>query len=82
MKLDQTILDHVGRLPHALQGEVLDYVLFLEQRARTQPVAVGDRRERLAGVLERLVALDPFANIDPREWERKQREDRPLPGHK
>lgn len=80
MKLDQTIQEHVERLPAALQGEVLDYVLFLEQKNRNLPGATGERRERLAAVLERLSALNPFDNTDPLVWEREQRQDRQLPG--
>ena len=34
MKLDQTLQQHVEKLPLTLQGEVLDYVLYLEQKVR------------------------------------------------
>lgn len=79
MKLEQTIQQHVEKLPLALQGEVLDYVLYLQQKARRDSTDDAHRRAKLAGTLERLVALNPFANTDPAAWERRQREDRPLP---
>jgi len=81
MQLDQTIQQHVEKLPLALQGEVLDYVLYLEQKAR-QHYSADDRlrRMKLASTLEQLVALNPFAKTNPSKWEREQREDRALPG--
>ncbi len=33
IKLDQTIQQHLEKLLLSLQGEVLDYVLYLEQKA-------------------------------------------------
>jgi hypothetical protein len=80
MKLEQTIQQHVEKLPVALQGEVLDYVLYLEQKNRQGAMDDHQRRLKLSGTLERLVALQPFANINPAEWQREQRADRPLPG--
>lgn len=80
MQLDQTIQEHVEKLPLALQGEVLDYVLYLEQKARQHSADDRQRRVKLAGTLERLVALNPFAETNPTTWEREQREDRALAG--
>lgn len=80
MKLEQTIQQHVEKLPLPLQGEVLDYVLFLEQKARCHPADDQQRRTTLSSTLERLVALNPFAKTKPAAWEREQRQDRPLPG--
>lgn len=34
MRLDETIQQHVGRLPEHLQAEVNDFVLFLEQKQK------------------------------------------------
>lgn len=80
MKLEQTIQQHVEKLPLPLQGEVLDYVLFLEQKARQHSTDNQQRRKKLSDTLERLVALNPFAKTNPATWEREQREDRILPG--
>lgn len=80
MKLEQTIQQHVKKLPLTLQGEVLDYVLYLEQKTRQHSADDRQRRTKLAGTLERLVALNPFAKTNPATWEREQREDRALPG--
>lgn len=80
MKLEQTIQQHVEKLPLPLQGEVLDYVLFLEQKTRQHSTNDQQRRIKLSSTLEQLVALNPFAKTDPAIWEREQREDRALPG--
>lgn len=80
MKLEQTIQRHVEQLPLPLQGEVLDYVLFLQQKAHRHAMDDAQRRLKLSGTLERIVALNPFAAIDPAAWEREQRADRSLPG--
>lgn len=80
MTLEQTIRLHVERLPLPLQGEVLDYVLALEQKVRRQPADDAARRARLAATLDRAVALNPFAETDPLAWERDQRQERSLPG--
>ncbi len=80
MKLEQTIQQHVEKLPLPLQGEVLDYVLFLEQKARQHSTNDQQRRMKLSSTLERLVTLNPFAKTNPAVWEREQREDRALPG--
>ena len=82
MKLEQTIQQHVEKLPLPLQGEVLDYVLYLEQKTRQHSTDDEQRRMKLSITLERLVALNPFAKTDPAQWEREQREDRGLPGRK
>jgi len=41
MTLEQTIQEHVVRLPAHLRGEVLDYVLFLEQKVRRRTEGQG-----------------------------------------
>lgn len=80
MKLEETIQQHVEKLPLPLQGEVLDYVLYLEQKVRQPSTNDQQRRGMLSSTLERLVALNPFANTNAALWEREQREDRTLPG--
>ncbi len=79
MNLEQTIQQHVEKLPLPLQGEVLDYVLYLEQKARQPSTNDQQRRMKLSSTLEQLVALNPFAKTNPALWEREQREDRTLP---
>lgn len=39
-----------------------------------------ERRDRMVAALEELGRLGTFAGIDPVEWQREQRVDRPLPG--
>lgn len=80
MKLEQTIQQHVEKLSLPLQGEVLDYVLYLEQKARQHSTDDQQRRIKLSSSLERLIALNPFTTTNPCVWEREQREDRTLPG--
>jgi len=80
MKLEQTIQQHLEKLPLPLQGEVLDYVLYLEQKSRKQSSTDSGGRARLANALERIVAMNPFAETDPATWAREQRHDRALPG--
>lgn len=80
MKLEQTIQQHVEKLPLSLQGEVLDYVLYLEQKNRQHSTDDKQRRIKLSSTLERLVALNPFPDASPAAWEREQRKDHPMPG--
>lgn len=79
MKLDQTIQQHVEKMPLALQGEVLDFVIYLEQKAGLQPAVDTERRKPLAIALEKAAALNPYAEVDPVSWVREQRNDRSLP---
>lgn len=80
MKLDQTIQQHLDKMPLPLQGEVLDFVLYLEQKAGKQSITDSDRRKSLASALNKATALNPYAGIEPAEWVREQRGDRLLPG--
>ena len=82
----QQVQQHAAVLPLALQTELLNYVIYLEQKAQsiipaTTNVAKEQQRQRLAEALEQLAALNPFSDIaDPVAWQREQRQDRPLPG--
>lgn len=80
MQLDQTIRQHVARMSLPLQGEVLDFVLFLKKGSRCQPSVEGERRTALASVLDKAATLNPFAEVDPIAWQGEQRIDRALPG--
>lgn len=79
MKLEQTIQRHLEKLSLPLQGEVLDYVLYLEQKNKKQISPDSERRVRLAHVLEQVVAINPYSAIDPAKWTQEQRHDRALP---
>jgi len=77
------IAEHVQRLTPAEQKEVLDFILFLEQRAgRPLPAVDEDARDmRLAETLEKLQAVRPFGEIaDPVDWQSEIRQDRLPPG--
>lgn len=79
----QQIQHHAAALPLSAQAELLNYAVYLEQKAReTTPVTSSqERQDRLAAALAQAVALNPFAEIvDPVAWQREQREDRSLPG--
>lgn len=80
MKLDQTIQQHVEKMPLTLQGEVLDFVIYLEQKTLRQYPVDTERRKPLAIALEKAAALNPYAEVDPAAWVREQRNDRTLPG--
>ena len=80
MKLDQAIQQHLEKLPLTLQGEVLDYVLYLEQKSGKPTPNDSERRKSLASALEKVAAMNPYAEVDPVAWAREQREERTLPG--
>jgi len=80
MKLNQAIQQHLERLPLPLQGEVLDYVLYLEQKSGKPPSSDSERRKSLASALEKVAAMNPYAEVDPVAWAREQRDERALPG--
>lgn len=80
MKLDQAIQQHLEKLPLALQGEVLDYVLYLEQKTGKHSPSSSESRKSLASALEKVAAMNPYAGVDPAAWEREQRGERALPG--
>jgi hypothetical protein len=80
MKLNQAIQQHLEKFPLPLQSEVLDYVLYLEQKAGKQSANDNERRKLLASALEKAVAMNPFAEVDPSAWVRSQRDERSLPG--
>lgn len=79
----QQIQHYAAALPLSSQAELLNYAIYLEQKAqgKTSDISPQVRRDRLAAALEQAVALNPFAEIaDPVAWQREQRHDRPLPG--
>jgi len=83
MNYPALIAEHTEHLRPAEQKEVLDFVLFLEQRENPRPPEPGadERGRRLAEALRNLQAANPFKDItDPVAWQREIRQDRPLPG--
>lgn len=83
MNYPALIAEHAQHLKPSEQKEVMDFVLFLEQRAGRPVAEVDDdeRGRRLAEALRQLQAVDPFKDIaDPIAWQREIRQDRSLPG--
>lgn len=83
MSLAQIIQQHVDLLPQYQQAEVLDFVLFLEQKKQSSFNVVNDdeRRQNLAASLRQLAQSAAFSEIkDPVAWQKKVREDKPLFG--
>ncbi len=68
MKLDLAITQHLEKLPLSSQSEVLDYILYLEQKAEKQSANDSERRKHLASALQKVVAMNPYAEIDPAAW--------------
>ena len=84
---DRTVLEeiqrHAAALPLALQSELLNYAVYLEQRVQAEASAISEqgRREGLAAALAEAAALNPFSELaDPVDWQRNQRADRSMPG--
>ena len=83
MTLMEQIQNQLRQLPPEKQSEVLDFVTFLQERARpASPVsAETERGKRIKAALLKLAELKVFADIkDPVEWQRQIRKDRTLPG--
>jgi len=83
MNYPSLIAEHTQHLEPAEQKEVLDFILFLEQRTIKLTPSPGEeaREQRLAEALQQLQAANPFKDItDPIAWQREIRQDRPLPG--
>lgn len=83
MNYPALIAEHAQHLKPSEQKEVMDFILFLEQRAG-QPktdIDIEERRRRLGEALHQLQLANPFKDItDPVAWQREIRKDRPLPG--
>lgn len=82
MALIEQIEQQLITLPPEKQNEVLDFILFLQQRIQTTPVSAEEERgQRIKAALQNLTELNAFADIaDPGEWQRQIRQDRELPG--
>lgn len=85
MTLMEQIEKQIRQLPPESQREVLDFAMFLQERARSSPPvpagAKAERGKRIKAAFLKLAELKVFADIkDPVEWQRQIRKDRPLPG--
>jgi hypothetical protein len=82
MTILEQIQQHLLQLPPDKQSEVLDFVVFLQQRQHNQRgQADSGQRQALQDSLEHLAGLKIFADIpDPSAWQREIRQDRSLPG--
>lgn len=81
MNIPEQIKRNIQYLPLDKQKEVLDFVLFLRDRAGNAPEPRKNRQEILRESLENLAKMKTFAGIeDPVEWQRDIRRDRSLPG--
>lgn len=77
------VQQHAADLPLPLQAELLNYTLYLEQKARDSVNLTPkvQRLEDLSKAFEQAAALNPYREItDPIKWQQEQRQDRPLPG--
>ena len=78
MRLDEIIQQHIKVLSPALQAEVFDFVLFLEQK-QANKILMADQRQRkeqLKKALENAVELRVFEGIDGVAWQNEQRQNR------
>jgi len=81
MTLLEQIQQNLLRLPPEKQGEVLDFIVFLQGRQPGKRSDKTARQRKLQKSLSRLAALGTFSDIkDPTAWQRKIRQDRSLPG--
>lgn len=81
MSLGHIIQQHVDLLPPYQQAEVLDFVLFLEQKRQSHFNLLSDdaRRQKLAASLQQLAQSAAFSEVkDPVAWQKEIREDKPL----
>lgn len=82
MALIEQIEQQLTTLPPEKQNEVLDFILFLQQRVQSKPLSAEEERgQRIKAAFQNLTELNAFVDIaDPREWQRQIRQDRELPG--
>jgi len=78
MRLDEVIQQHAKALPPALQAEVFDFVLFLEQKQASKLLTTNQltRKDQLKKALNNAVELRVFEDIDGVAWQNEQRQDR------
>ena len=69
-------LEWIDEIPKA-NRPVEVYVTVLEENSSTGLEA--ERGRAMAEVLEKLSAVNAFADIEPMSWQREERQDRSLP---
>lgn len=69
-------------LPPEKQNEVLDFIIFLQQRVQSAPASEEEERgKRIKAAFQTLADLNTFADIvDPVAWQQQIRHDKQLPG--
>ena len=82
MALMKQIEKQLTLLPPEKQNEVLDFILFLQQRLQSTPTSTKEERsKRIKSAFQDLVGLNTFSDVsDPVEWQKQIRRDRSLPG--
>jgi hypothetical protein len=82
MTLLEQIQQNLLNLPPEKQGEVLDFVTFLQERFEKERASTAStRQKRLKKSLSELAKFGTFKGIkDPSAWQREIRQDRLLPG--
>lgn len=72
------LLEWANEVPRQGDRPVRVYVTLEEERST---LSAELRRQRIVEILEKIAASNVFADIiDPVEWQRELRQDRPLPG--
>lgn len=81
MTTAETIYRQLQTLPPHLQGEILDFIAFIQHKNGITPLASNeDRTQRLQRIMQQLADSHSFDDIkDPSEWQTRQRKDKPLP---
>jgi hypothetical protein len=82
MALMEQIEKQLTMLPPEKQNEVLDFIMFLQQRLRSAPASTEEERsKRIKTAFQTLAKLNTFADVaDPVAWQQQIRQDRQLPG--
>jgi hypothetical protein len=83
--ISQQILEDVESLPEQFQTEALDFVQFLKQKISKKDKITSVERTNGSDIAQLMSKIaergNAFSDIeDPVEWQRKVRQDRPLPG--
>ena len=83
MNTAEIIFHHVEQFPEPVQSEVLDFVLFLQQKTdlNVAHFTVNERRTKLREAMFFLQQSNVFSEIEnPENWQRDIRAERHLPG--
>jgi len=83
MNTAEIIFHHVEQFPEPVQSEVLDFVLFLQQKTdlNVAHFTVNERRAKLREAMIFLQQSNVFSEIEnPENWQRDTRVERHLPG--